>query len=264
MARKAKKKLPDVGSVYVFPLENGLYSACRVLQSRVIENIPVVLVARSPWLGDRVPDAPTPEMREILVSTYFDWEELKLTWASRTPPKDFLYVGIIVPSAEDAELDTTDGTGWGHFVYAARTQWMWENERESLLAEKLAGERQREAESLKAREEDEQQTESLDHFVNYAFFEDWTDYPSKQAVQAARSAMECLVDQLVKLGSNAADDQKITALKSCILLFNELNDEFGDFMDTMIREDVAEEVWRVAYASGLGDIGEQMDEWILW
>lgn len=267
MARKRKKKLPDVGSVYVFPFGNGLFSACRVLQSHVVENINEVLVACSRWVGDRVPDKPTAEMREILVSTYFDLrEELKLTWAHERPPNDFLYIGMLPPSEEDSQLDTTDRTGWGHFPYAAYTQWRWENERESLLAEKLAAEQEARAESLKAREEDERARGSLtlDHFVDYVFFEGWTDYPSKRVTRAARSAMQRLVNELVKLGSDAPVDQKTAAVKSCILSFNEMNDKFGDFMDTMIREDVSEEVWRIAYASGLGDIGEQMDEWILW
>jgi hypothetical protein len=270
MARKTTKKIPVTGEAFAFPLGDGRYSVCRVvLDARSPEakqwQADVSFVVGSVWIGDRIPAADDLALRPILHATHHNWRnEPSTLWVPGAPPSDFVPIGRIEPTPADLAMNRMAYGGWNHFAIHAITQWRWDHDREALLAED-AGRAQEHREQYRAQQR--QRAEHLSRVTlavlqKHRFFASWS-IPAAKAIRASRQLMTDTVTQLVELGPNASETDRVAVLRRCIERFNELDSEMR-FIETDEREDICEEFEAIVHACGLGAHENLADEWRDW
>lgn len=99
-------ELPKQGTVFLFPLKDGHFGACRVLRCGTLGDDPyysetMLLVAASPWVGSKPPALDDPDLRKILRNNS---GKMELGWLSKPPPSTFKYLGEIAPSKKELKL----------------------------------------------------------------------------------------------------------------------------------------------------------------
>ena len=85
----------------------------------------------------------------------------------------------------------------------------------------------------------------------------------------AQAVLDNLINQLVSLGENASETDKVELFKNAILQLNDLNDSIRGLIETGEREDLCELIDLITVASGLdpedyGDGEGIADEWREW
>lgn len=264
MARKKSKELPAVGSVFAYRLPNKLYTAFRVLKTKRMDGEKYVLAVCSPYISKTLPTTITDEMKLILHPSR--WKKPSMYWIDDPAEEGMVLLGMVAPSAEEKQLKTDSYGGWLNFQYDALTHWRWENEREKLLAEEAAEDQaaHEKYEKVLAELEEVRKSMTLEKLAKYKFFPDWDDYPSAKVIKACRQVMKDHVVQLLALGKTGTKPQKKALIKACVEAFNALNTRHDDFIDTDIREDIVEAISLLSIASGLGEMGDQIDNWRNW
>ena len=138
MARRKKyvlADLPEAGTVFAMPLEDGRIGVCRVLRKTGIE-IPCVLVAASDWIAHEPPSLDDLAVRKILVLNHHNWrEQPEVLWIASPPPKEFRMIGKINVLPKDAKQECNSYGAWDSLPIQVLAQWRWGNEREAVLAE---------------------------------------------------------------------------------------------------------------------------------
>jgi hypothetical protein len=102
---------------------------------------------------------------------------------------------------------------------------------------------------------------TLDELSQTTFFADWHDYPK---LEASRKLIQDLVLQLLELGDADNARQKQIIMKSCVDAFNALDERFGGFIDTDLREQIVAELVGIGLAAGLASVADHIDEWRDW
>lgn len=138
MAKKRKKEnaLPNLGDVFLMPLEDGRFGVCRVIQKGLQDGRERVLVAASPWIGSGRPDLSEPLLREILLLNHHAWKNaLVVLWTSAPVLADFTWIGLLEPAQNETQMYCHASGGWQWMSAQVLAQWRWDNDREAALKE---------------------------------------------------------------------------------------------------------------------------------
>ena len=270
--RKKSVILPEPGAVYAFLLGDGRYGACRVLRGSTDKGTEgfgrhYVLVASSSWIGLTRPEEPDESMRGVLCLTHHQWKGIPdVYWVGDSVPEQFIPIGILEHSVEDAKIKCQASGGWLGAPLQVLAQWRWDHEREQLqeeestakailTAKRLADESAREA---------ERKALTLKQLAKHKFFAEWDDYPSPKAIRASRKIMKETLQALNNLGEKASEAARLEVLQHCIEEFNQLDEALGHFIETTVREDICDEFELLVNACGLHDkkdLADQRREW---
>jgi hypothetical protein len=96
---------------------------------------------------------------------------------------------------------------------------------------------------------------SLAEFRRQAFFKSWNGYVDPANIRAARQLIRTAIDELLALGPDASEPEKLDVLHACVEGFNDLNDEDEHFIETIEREHICDVLADIAERVGLEDYG---------
>jgi hypothetical protein len=267
------KALPEPGAAFAFLLEdNRRYGVCRVLRhmtasEQKVSGAPLVLVATSSWIGERIPNCSEPALREILVLTHHSWlKKAQIVWVEGSPPKGFELIGMIPPTVAEKKLPSNVHGGWEGARLQALLQWRWDHEREAVLVEDAANEKERlkQIDIHSKNRKKELRKLTLESLSKHRFLKRWKEYPSKEVIRKSRAILKLALRTLTTLGKRAPVAARKAVLQKCIESFNELDEQNDHFIDTDAREDICEEFYLMVNACGLGKYTELADEWRDW
>jgi hypothetical protein len=271
MGRKKKIVLPVEGSAFAFPAGDGRFAVCRVLVGAT-ETHPdkrgfdSILIASSDWLGDSVPSVDEPAIRSILAPTHHAWDgRPNVVWAYDEPPPELVPIGHLGPTGKEKKMRCAVHGSWKSVMIQPLLQWRWDHEREAVLAEDA----QKENSALVTRKKEQRvrnkylESVTLEDLRTHVFFRRWTDYPSAKVIAASRAIMSRTVKDLLVLGSQASEAERMAVLQTCIELFNEIDAKQG-WIETIEREAICEEFEAIVHACGLGHYKDLADEWRDW
>ncbi len=115
----------------------------------------------------------------------------------------------------------------------------------------------REKESARKRKEKLARA-TLDRLRKRRFLRAWDpEYLPPAAVEDSRENFRQTVKALVELGPNPSSRGVLRILKQCIERFNELNERYDGFIETVEREEICDEFREIVHAAGLR--GERYD-----
>ena len=85
----------------------------------------------------------------------------------------------------------------------------------------------------------------------------------------AQTILDRLIENLIKIGPQASESEKVNQFKVAVESLNKLNDEIGDLIETGEREELCELFDQIAEAAGFDSKkyggGEGIaDEWRNW
>lgn len=264
---KNKKSLPEIGSTYAFPLDDGRFSACRVIGSVEDGKNSSVKVICTEWLGSSMPSLDDALLRKILFINHHSWNNSPvLQWVSDPVPADFILLGIIPPTNGEEKLECNSYSGWCALTVQPLAQWLWDNDREKSDAnDKVRDEEyQRQRQKVESERNEYLENITLEKLLKRKFFPAWSEYPSEAAKKASREIMQETVKNLMGVPLDADESLKITHLKDCILKFNAIDQKFEYFIETIEREDICEEFESILHACKLGHLEDLADEWRDW
>lgn len=237
----------------------------RVLRREFHGGAQGALIAASPWLGAEVPPLTLGEIRETLHLNHHKWKnEPEVFWVHDPMPGDFHIIGQIELSPEDLAASSDTYGGWHSVPLQALLQWRWDHDREALLrdearhAAELAESQRRRA----AARAEFLRTLTLDGLVDRTWFESWEDADSRVPLQACRSLIVNLVNDLrAEPRLNLGIVKK--HLKKSVMDFNRL-DQPHHFIATIEREDLCEAYEQIACAAGFPQASDQIERWREW
>ncbi len=269
MARKTK--LPNVGDVFSFKLDDGRFGACRVIRAPNKREAAfwggnVVVVVGSAWIGADSPSIDTQGLSKILHLTHHSHTgHPVILWIGGSPPKGFKLIGNIEPSINDKKLKCNAIGDWDSIQYQPLMQWRWDNELDLVLAEERAQDEADDHDLLAANNDRQSYLASvtLDDLSKRRFLSSWTGFVEAEPMKLARKLLRETVNQLSNLGVRSQRKSRVQVFKDCVVALNDL-DRLHRFIETEEREDLCEELEVIAYACRLGDIGNQIDEWRDW
>lgn len=90
------------------------------------------------------------------------------------------------------------------------------------------------------------------------------DIFTPQALDASDRALDEFLADLAALDQPATEAKALPVVERVVRRFNELNDEFGCFVETLEREELCEYIETALAAAGVrfdGDVTEQWREW---
>ncbi len=278
MSVREKPKSPEVGDTFAVSLENGLYTACRVLRSGSSDQPfssfkDVTLVASADWFGDHVPSIDEPRLRKTLRLNHHTWTDRpNVRWVPGRPPKQFKKIGHIPPTAEDLKtsnhsFDRWDIglTAWNAFQIQPLLQWRWDHDREALEAEDRI-EKAEEARKIEEAKRDRSaylSTVTLNQLLDKTRFAHWRRLVKPKPLAKSRDLFSRAIGKLISIGRNATEESKLNVLRELIEGFNSLDAEFT-FIETEEREDICLEVDAIAHACGLAEKARLVDRWREW
>jgi hypothetical protein len=270
--KRTKKTLPAEGATFAVPLNDRWFGACRVIRNITTNEASVlgadgILLACSAWIGDTLPDPRDPSLRLILHLTHHSWDNRpELLWVFDPPPDDFIPIGKIESTTEEKAISCLTVGHWESVRIQSLAQWRWDNERESVLADdKIKNEKEsQQCQWAQQIREKYLANITLEELRNRKFFPRWKKYPPKKAIRASRQIMINAVQQLLDLGTNSLESERMAILQQCIERFNCVNAEMNDFIETVEREDICEEFEGIVRACGLGTHKNLADEWRDW
>lgn len=271
MPRKKKPVLPPIGTAFAVPLEGARYSVCRVLTNNSDKHATtckddVVLVAGCRWIGTQIPCTDDPALRPILYLNHHSWKNVpNITWISEEPPAELIPMGIIEPTTDEQATTCMSFGGWSSVMSQPLLQWKWDHERDEVLAADAVKQQQASDARDKARQERKQYLAriALEELKERQHFPTWKRHPPAKATRASRKLMTKTIEDLIELGSDASEADRMTVLQQCIESFNELDAEL-QFIETIEREDICEEFEEIVHACGLGHHQNLADEWRDW
>jgi hypothetical protein len=188
-----------------------------------------------------------------------------VNWVSEPVPSDFVPIGKIIPACEEERIFCNRFGTWGTLTRQPLAQWRWDHERDVVLAEDAlkAGKNAEAKRQTQQNRKEYLPRVTLGDLRSHQFFPRWEKYPPKNVVRACRKIMADTVDDLLKLGSNSSENDRMNILQKCIELFNEL-DEKTNFIETAERENICEEFEAIVHACGLGSYQDLADKWRDW
>src|ERR1700722_1143623 len=92
---------------------------------------------------------------------------------------------------------------------------------------------------------------SLEKLKEHEAFSSWEGTWSSDIVDPCRAILHTAIDELRNLPKDAIDEVKKAVITSAVIKFNDLNDAHDEFIETIEREDIAEELLQIAEAAGL-------------
>jgi len=271
MAKKLKQ-LPADGDAFAFQFDDGRYGVCRVLRSATSLEVKqngenCVLVACSSWIGDVLPDIGDKALRPILHLTHHSWDnQPEMLWVSDPPPKAFMPIGNIKSTPNELAIKCHSFGAWASMKIQRLAQWRWDHDREAIMAEEQAKEQEAVQHRQAEREADADRAASvtLNSLQSHRFFQQWKNYPPKDAIRASRRIMSKTVNALSSFGADPTEDALLPILQDCIESFNRIDKKFNNFIGTIEREDICEEFDKVVAACGLDPTDDLAESWRDW
>ena len=273
MARAKKKpskrdSLPEVGSVFLMPLEDGRFGVCRVRNRRNDSGTEVVLVDASDWIGSEAPDLVRDRkaIKRTLHLSHHNWSNKpERLWVSEPPPDTFRLLGTLPVTADDAAVECMTWGGWQGASFQVLMQWRWEHDREAVLAEDAI----KAAESAKAtavaieRQKKKLAKTTLPQLRNKRWFSGWKGYASDKVLRDTRRIIRELVDTLIEAGEKPGKRKVKSAVRKAVEALNELDGTDGFCIDTICREDLCECLDTIAAVCGVpeSDIAGPWRDW---
>jgi hypothetical protein len=92
---------------------------------------------------------------------------------------------------------------------------------------------------------------SLEKLKEHEAFSSWEGTWSSDIVDPSRAILHATIDGLSQLPADATDEEKKKVITAAVVKFNDLNDAHDEFIETIEREDIAEELLQIAEAAGL-------------
>jgi Family of unknown function (DUF5713) len=92
---------------------------------------------------------------------------------------------------------------------------------------------------------------SLEKLKEHHAFSSWEGTWSSDIVDPCRAILHTTIDELSQLPADATAEAKKKVITSAVIKFNDLNDAHDEFIETIEREDIAEELLQIAEAAGL-------------
>lgn len=251
--------------MFVAPLPDGRLSAGRVLRNEFSGGAQAVLLAASPWIGDRDPPLTESKLRDTAVLTHHGWRsEPHVFWSWELMPADFRHIGMIELSEADRQATSNSYTGWQSVSIQAYLQWRWDHDRETLLAEEAraeaeAAERRRAGAERRAAY---MKSLTLESLAGRQWFSEWDDAGSLAQVERIRRVIGTLVEDLVALPKRT----QANVQKRYRLAIKELNqiDADADGITTIEREDLCEALEQIACAAKFPAMASYVDNLREW
>ena len=262
-----KKSLPKIGSTYAFPVEDGRFSACRVIGSIEEGKDSSVKVVCANLIESIIPSLDNAQLKSILFINHHSWNNSPvLQWVSEAIPKNFVFLGVIPPTIDETKLECSSYGGWASLTLQPLAQWIWDNDREqSDKNDKVKEEQyQKKRKELEVSRKKYLESITLEKLSARNFFPTWDEYPSDIAKKASIVIMRNTIKKLISLPLDADESLKILHLKDCIVSFNEIDEKYDNFIETIEREDICEEFEGILYACKLGHLEDLVDEWRDW
>jgi hypothetical protein len=258
--------LPEAGTIFAMPLEDGRVGICRVIRKEVKE-IPCALVAASDWIGNKPPQLNDPAVRRILVLNHHNWrQQLETLWVSSPPPKEFRLIGKIDVLPKDLKLDCNSYAAWNSLSIQVLAQWRWDNEREAVLAEDEIHktlESAKRIESVKRRAE-YLSTISFLKLLAKDSFPTWKNYPPKAAKEGCQNIIQSFIRALNTAEKPLNRNFVIKELQKCIEELNSFDFQNKNFIETVEREDLSEVLEDILNAAEFPDLIEKVEDWRDW
>ena len=258
--------LPEAGTVYAMPLEDGRFGICRVIRKEQRE-IPCVVVTASDWIGNEPPQLNDPVVRKILVlNHHFFSERPEVVWVSSPPPKEFRMQGKIAVLPQDAKVPCNCLSAWDGLQIQVLAQWRWDNQREAVLAE---DEKKKLIETEKTNAAAQKRAEYLSSvtfssLLDKNLFPTWDDYPPKAAKEGCEKIVYAFIKALAEAKPPLERDFVSHQLKMCIEDLNHLDSRCENFIETVEREDLCEIFQEILNAAKCPDMMEQVEAWKDW
>lgn len=125
MAKKRKCLRP--GDTFAVPLEDGRFSACRVVQVR---EDGAYLVVGCAFIGAKLPALDDPALKTTLLLTHHNFEQQPCcVWIHDPPPHFYLPLGNLplCPTDKRLKLQSAGTGGWAYFSGHPLMQWQWDH-----------------------------------------------------------------------------------------------------------------------------------------
>lgn len=251
--------MPPPGTALLMPLDDGRFGVCRVLRLSSEEEVAYqgavqALVAMSPWIGEELPDIRDPRLREIHALTHHSFKEAPcVLWVAGPPPDSFRVVGEIEPTPEEAERPCSGSSAWPWFPLQLIAQWRWDHERVEVHREDESKRAKVEAANRNAAQQYREYLDSLtlEDLLNRTWFEGWKGFVPAKALRACRETVRRAIQGLIDLGPNPGAKSVVRILRDCVHEINAIDDQNGNFIETVAREDLSEAFDEIAHAAGL-------------
>ena len=100
-------------------------------------------------------------------------------------------------------------------------------------------------------------------------FDDGLEQYTSENCGRTKAVFDTLISQLIRIGENAPENEKLALFKTAVLALNALNEEIDDLIETGEREDLCDLIDHITIAAGLmpgkyGDGDGLADEWREW
>ena len=259
--------LPEPGDVFLIPLANAQFGACRILQKRLERGNESILVVASAWTGSGRPGLADPTLTQILVLNNHARRNLQaLFWTTQPIPADFTRIGSLIPSPTEQKLWCSLRVDWSWLLFELQRQWRWDNDRDAVLAEE---EQKRQKREIRRNEQAQRTREhlagvTLDNLRTRQFFTPWQGVVPAAALQSTREIFTKTIDQLLALDPKAPETVIIDVLQGCIQSLNALNIRQDHFIGTNEREDLCNTFNEIVHACNLDHHKNLADKWREW
>lgn len=259
--------LPEPGNVFLIPLTDTQYGACRILQKRLERGKESILVAACVWTGSNQPNLTDPALTQILVlNNHATRNQKALFWTAQPIPPEFTLIGSLGMIPAEQKLWCSLRVDWSWFLFELQRQWRWDNDRDAVLAEEEVKRQKREI----RRNEQAQRTRdhlaglTLENLRTRQLFTHWQGIVPEAALQSTREIFTQTIDQLLGLGPKASEPEIIGVLQECIQALNTLNTRQDRFIGTNERENLCAAFDEIVHACKLSHHKNLADKWREW
>ena len=227
------------------------------------------MFAATEYIGWRPPAITNPLLRTVLVSndvyyTIASGRCVKWQYWIEPPPSKFKYVGVVEPTAAEARLDPENFSKfWDHWPEGILVEWRWRHDRPALVAafDKTHGGPGAFQRFFGTRTRQTQLT--LNKLKKATFFSDWKGEVPAAALRESRKLMRDAVEALIRLGPKPTKKSALPIVRRCVEGFNALDEKY-EFIMTIEREDILEQIEEVLRVAGLEDTDDWADRWRDW
>jgi hypothetical protein len=248
--------IPKIGNIYAIKMPNGIYGACRLIESDVGNRFIIVdcFFKKFPTL------AQIASFKDMQSTTVLPWEvEEEKWWFQQSIPKSFLLVGNLPRPTDRQHCRRPEGTvlqSPNDFVNYLYEKWRQRFEQKALAAEwrrKTAKEMKRQ--DRIARERKKKLTLSM--MAGEKPFGHWTDMWPRRVITRVRKIFSDATRELISLQATKDRAAKIRVLTTIIDELNKL-EEVEECIETTEREEVFERIEELASLVGISNKGEKL------
>jgi hypothetical protein len=90
------------------------------------------------------------------------------------------------------------------------------------------------------------------------------DIFAEENIMESEKALDIFIDELISLGNSPGEHQIIRCVEKVVLKFNELNENYDYYIETLEREELCEFIDKAVKAVGLNADYDITEEWRDW